>query len=460
LRVYADEYPGYALLEFEKNVINPTLNVYIRSLLQRQYAFLGPNGNWQGYPPYYYLIERVVTNDGPRFRIGPEAVNYLYEFDILEICSQDGWLRETVSWGEPPSENSAKDFGWAQILANIPDSNSTEKLDQRSQFDDGSHAITTAAADSEFELQPTPTQKRKIRTPLLMALATIPLISGVLLASPMRCTMLGISCTDDNHSHVQQKQIKSAEKKQKSPREIQTAELEVKTHTLERSTLLSHLSPKGQKERQKEEPTNTIGRKTHEAAHGDVVKEANQNEKLVKLAALQTEAQEKTQEDEVARLFGAAQACTNANPCLASTCYANLQKRLTSGEQAAKIKTELAKARKACPITQTALLSDGVYSARTLAGCGIDKQFAIRVEVRGDHINWQHDAPLKLKSPAQSVQWTGTIDGAGNIRATAEKAPDITAQGRFDGREREVQMQYPSCKGEAVVLSISGRRIE
>jgi hypothetical protein len=97
LRVFSDEYTDCVLLAFEKVVVNPTLQVSVRSLHLHRGAYLGPHGSFQA-RPHYFTLERIVTEHGARFRAGPDMAAHMRELDRVEVRSDDEWLCEEGAW--------------------------------------------------------------------------------------------------------------------------------------------------------------------------------------------------------------------------------------------------------------------------------------------------------------------------------------------------------------------------
>jgi hypothetical protein len=409
------------LLDFKKDAINPTLNVSIRSLRMHRGAYLGLDGGWQS-QPHYFSVERVVTESGPRFRLGPEAVNHLTEFDSLEICTNDKWICETGDW-DVLAEECISDFHWPPTVqetpapfVNVPRGKPVSYPRQNS-VEQNNSLVSVVSERQESANLGVP------RWPLFTAFSVVLLCSVIFAVPSKRCTVFGVGCVDDAHENTDsaREKMQHALITQKSVRGTQAIQSTQAMQTF------SEFSPAPQN-----------------------ISEGFQEE------------QKEQKADSFSHLLTAARKCSRGNPCLGETCFAELQTQTLSAPQAAEVLEELSKARKACgsSSSQATPLPDGIYSARALAGCGIGSQFAIRVKVRGNQISWQHDAPLSPGGSPLSVQWKGTIDVDGNIHATVGNASGFSAEGRFDGSEREVKMHYPGCKTQNVTLIISGRRIK
>jgi len=107
LRVLEDERLGYAILEFDAALAAPDLSISIRSRL-RQGAYLGPGGQWQRLP-HYFPAQRVDGDASrTRYRVGPDIVNHMMEFDRVEVATEDKSLREETEWENAVPEISAR----------------------------------------------------------------------------------------------------------------------------------------------------------------------------------------------------------------------------------------------------------------------------------------------------------------------------------------------------------------
>jgi hypothetical protein len=269
-----------------------------------------------------------------------------------------------------------------------------------------------------------------VQRPLLAPIAIMLVVTATFMFPAPRCVIFGLNCEEN-----------SVDEQRHAPKPQAPVQITHTTRALPKPAQAAIVSPKTMATSQESE-----FREDHPKTAESEPQELQKSQ----------EAQEALQHS---RLYDDARKCAAANPCLAQVCYAEILKQHT-GAQAVKFQKELMDVRKACSTPVTTPLPDGVYSARALAGCGASQQFAIRVEVRGIRIGWQHDAPLAPKSPVVPVQWNGTIDQEGNILATVGNSEGFIAKGKFDGRVREVEMHYPNCNGQTITLSISGRRIE
>ena len=139
-------------------------------------------------------------------------------------------------------------------------------------------------------------------------------------------------------------------------------------------------------------------------------------------------------------------AAASGNPCTAKSCYDDYLARYgNSGARLGEARNDLSMAAAACHIP----MPDGTYSAGSLHGCGNPNEDGIHITVTSGSVSWQHDFKGKR------YNWNGTVDGAGNIHASA--GPSFTATGRYTDNERDILMKYPQCGSEGIILEIFGR---
>lgn len=150
--------------------------------------------------------------------------------------------------------------------------------------------------------------------------------------------------------------------------------------------------------------------------------------------------------DEEQMLKDARECMIKADPCYARACYAGyLQKYGDGGSFRAIVRTDLGRARQACP-----MYADGLYNAKSTEDCGGKSQFGIHITIKDGTISWQRDFRGK------SDNWAGAIELDGRIHASVGGSKERVADGQFNDESREIQMHYPEC-GSAVPMSILGR---
>lgn len=498
MQVFEDEFRDCALLAFEKVVVNPTLEVSVRSLLLHRGAYLGPYGHFQA-RPHYFTLERVVTEHGARFRAGPDMAVHMRSFDRVEVCSNDEWLREEGVWGEAGTPGAAvglarinettralAEAGWGGAPATSQMVNRNEDFDRMfagavvhpKPMREHDHAKPKGGAaygayqepprthepDEAIVLQPQTrrTASRGGGVWLSSGFALFALAALGFLATPdIRCTLLG-ACEipplndDQRLEHAGAAVARNCAMAKSQATEFCAVEECIAPYRRQfpnggALTTLNHIAAAAS------DNCNASRRRQQEAREA----EAPQQQDAVVLASLaQSEqpslplAPESAGTKEAEQLLSAARQCATANPCVAPACYDEVSKQFASGARASELQAEIASAVQHCAASPNTVLPDGVYSGRAMAGCGAPQQFGIPVKVRGGSIAWQHDATLTTGNAPVAVEWNGTIDSDGNIRASARNAAEFQASGRYHDGAREVAMHYQGC---VAMLSISGR---
>jgi hypothetical protein len=181
-------------------------------------------------------------------------------------------------------------------------------------------------------------------------------------------------------------------------------------------------------------------------------------------------AQKKEIDERAARLskaaeeaaFKSAQQCAKgATDCVVKNCYAGyLTKYGKSGARRDEANAAVAAAEEAChkpadkPADPAVAISDGLYNANTHRACGAAAQYGIHIAVKSGSVSWEHE----LRGTRYT--WTGTMDQRGNIRASVGNSGSYVATGRYSDSQdapQEVQMNYPQCGSEPIVLTIIGK---
>jgi hypothetical protein len=402
-------------------------------------AYLGPHGRYQAHP-HYFALERIVTNQGALFRAGPELAAHMQQFNRVEICSDDEWLREEGVWGELEGLSARGAAAGAMRRAPEPD-----------------RGFDYAAANSSR--LPRGTSDAAVRGMAIGFVILVVAAIGYILAPDIRCTLSG-SCGSaalDDERRLERAgsavaQRCAAGKSQAgdfcsveeciAPYRAQFPDGPA-TEGLNR--IAWEASDECNKTRQHQQRAEARG------VHAGVALAAQTPPETVAAVPSVTET---AGELDAAALFSAARQCADANPCLAPACFAEIRKRFAADERASEVRNELSRASRRCAANPTASLPDGVYNGRAMPGCGAPQQFGVRIKVQTGSIAWQHEVPLSQNGAPVAVQWNGTIDGNGNIRATARSSAEFQASGRYHGEEREIAMHYTGC---VAMLSILGR---
>lgn len=156
----------------------------------------------------------------------------------------------------------------------------------------------------------------------------------------------------------------------------------------------------------------------------------------------------------------AGKAVGDSRPCAVEACFTQYFREFGTNTTRGKIAAgEIANARTLCvaappppsPPSGT-VIADGTYNARAAdaPGCGVRRQHGILVVVRASMLTWEHQFRGVI------YKWSGSVDGAGVIRASVTGSTDFAANGRYSPEAREIIMRYPQCGQETITLSIIG----
>lgn len=505
--MFEDEFVDCALLGFDKDVVNPALLISVRSLLVHKGAFLAPDGAVQ-HQPFFFSVERIITEHGARFRAGPELATHMNAFDRVEVRSDDDWLVEQGVWGEPAGPSAGASDGYVMDVARMrsagrgatsttsPKADRSEDFDRvlaealvypapaqrREQYQEQAPAAHRGhtyeerplAGDSAYVAHPTaPTGGTGgaavwlISGFVVLAIATV----GYVAAPDIRCIALG-ACGNAKLTDDERLERAGATVAQNC---AATRRLASDFCNIEANCLAPYRSqfPAGSALSKLDTIAASAASDCAASKKGVQRADAPKRHAGVVLASDQRSAGQRLETGstvsppftaatatatgadakEAERLIAAARQCVAANPCLAPTCYAEAVKRFPAGARADEIQSDLVNAYQTCSAQPNTELNDGVYNGRTATGCGAP-QFGIPVTVQGGTVTWQHDLALKTGDAPLSVHWEGTIDHGGNIRAAARNAADYRASGKYQGEEREITMQYAGC---TTTLTIAGR---
>ncbi|HEX4411070.1 MAG TPA: hypothetical protein VH206_20055 [Xanthobacteraceae bacterium] len=104
LRVLDAERLGYAILEFDAALSEPSLTISIHSAAQQ--AYLGPDGQWQR-TPHFFTARRIGGDDAntSHFQVGPDIVNSMMQDDQIEVATADKKIFAETIW-----ENAAPEI--------------------------------------------------------------------------------------------------------------------------------------------------------------------------------------------------------------------------------------------------------------------------------------------------------------------------------------------------------------
>lgn len=100
LRVNDDNRPGYALLDFGRDISAGDVQISLRSKLFNAGEYLGAGGKWSK-APYLFTAVRLPDAGAGVYRIGPEIVNQQdLAHDTIEVSVSGKDVAEEVAWPE------------------------------------------------------------------------------------------------------------------------------------------------------------------------------------------------------------------------------------------------------------------------------------------------------------------------------------------------------------------------
>lgn len=204
VRVLDGERPGYAILVFDEPIAGSTLRLAIRSLQVHQGAYVGPSGSF-GKLPYYFDTQRVTTDDGVEgFRVGPEIVNHLLEYDQIEARSEDGALCAQGVWENATPSMRTQGAAHIGIPTTTLSAAAPERPPVTPPASDEPAASpqpprpTSGGESQRKSVAPAPTPSRRL--PLLIGLAALGLLALVAALVPaVRCGLFKIDCVEVPH---------------------------------------------------------------------------------------------------------------------------------------------------------------------------------------------------------------------------------------------------------------------
>ena len=100
LRISDDNRPGYAILDFERDIGADDLLISLQSKLFNTGEYLGPGGKWSKAPHFFKAVR--LSSAGPGiYRIGPEIVNQQdLAHDTIEVSVSGRGFVEEMMWPE------------------------------------------------------------------------------------------------------------------------------------------------------------------------------------------------------------------------------------------------------------------------------------------------------------------------------------------------------------------------
>jgi hypothetical protein len=510
LRVLDDERPGYALLEFDGALNQRTLLLSVRSV--HRGTFLGPLGEWQKVP-HYFAAEPVGDSATPtQFRVGPDIVNHISEYDRIEVATADGGVCAETLWENaiPQMTGSVATHSVyrPQVIEETAIPAETvqpppapepvqEEPTRQIQEPPATPAFTPAERKAE-ELQ----GDRKAAVPpswkkgaVLVGVLALLGMAATLALPQMRCRLLGISCAEPStrNRDLADAALKKAKAcalplSDANPCEVSSCfsdylamvpatdvELEAKqilgsaagvcplrrddeAAKMARACAASKTAgiPACDVRSQCTTPYSTAfpsGASRAEldalAARSDRICEDAKRQQDVRDAQQRAAAaRDRASQDARQSLQAAQQCAASASACVAVRCYDNYIAKF--GSSAGQGSDAQAEIARLKGLCPTSQIADGSYFARSNRSCGARLQ-SVTVEIRQGRISWAHDFQ------GTSYQWTGIIDPSGNIRASVANNSAYSAIGQYSEDQRHLEMRYPQCGSESISMEIQQR---
>ena len=499
LRVLDDERLGYAVLEFDKALDEPSLSISIRSATQHG-AYLGPDGQWQ-HIPHYFPAQRIDGDaERTRYRVGPEIVNYMMEFDQVEVATADDSLHEKAKWENAVPEMSARSThtiyrgpGRQRPVAARPPAAPPPGPPPASPPAPVEEAPPEPA---QAEVPPAPPRPSRSIVPLLVGALALLLVLGAA-AFFMRCQLFGVCPPQDDLA----RSLACAEQKLgAAPCDVQgcfaTAELRARPEAKDiiakadtacrddqeakkaracadtrhaakqdcdvQSACVAPYAaafPNGRARVELEKRARDAGALCAAARARDCIarptggQNCDVQARCVQpylrdypngeaRADLESRAAEATRACEEERALNNALSCAAiTDPCKAQDiCIQPYLSKYPNSRYLAQVQAEAQRALDRCKPPQAgAAMRDGDYKMIIHAQCGESAQFGQKFHVAGAAVSWQHDFR------GATYTWTGTIDADGNIQATAPLS-GARASGRYlEAGEKYVDLTYPQC---------------
>jgi len=450
VRVLDDDRAGYAILLFDTPVDSASIRLAIRSLHVHDGAYVGPGGSWAK-AAHYFAALRVETEDGRLgYRVGPEVVNHLLEFDRIEARSEDGALCEEGVW-----ENAVPSMLFGRDHPTVVGPGPTEvappqppapplppppvpPLPPQPPASTPPPPPIEDRVTGDDEARDPVEGPRPVRRKIPLWIPAVGVGAVVLAAAAaialvpaLRCGVLRLGCPVVEPLVVETpEQARAREARGCADRKQAAGE-----HCLVEQVCLAPYRmqfPNG-------------------SAIADFDKIALRARERCPPPPDDTD--RRVLEE---RALAEARKCAKANPCATQACYDEYLRALGGGAEGA-VRNEMELALRGCrppplpePVEQSPL-PDGIYIARARAGgCGAKTQ-SVPVTVRSGRISWRHDGPQVRNMP-----WSGRIEADGTITASFGNSPDFVAKGRYSGEEREVTMRFPDCR-EPVTMTIFNR---
>ena len=114
LRILDGGRPGQAILEFDKAIEAPELDISVRSMTSRPGLYLTLDGLWEKTPSYFKATRLSGDRRTSRYLVGRDVVNHMVDQDTVQVAiSQTGDTLDTI-W-----ENATPELGGAARTGRI-----------------------------------------------------------------------------------------------------------------------------------------------------------------------------------------------------------------------------------------------------------------------------------------------------------------------------------------------------
>ena len=107
LHISGDDRPGFAILDFKRDIGPEDLTITLKSKLLHFGEYLGSEGTWSETPCIFRAMRLPGKGQGV-YRIGPEIVNRGgLALDFIEVCVPGAEIVEDVTWPVLPADPNA-----------------------------------------------------------------------------------------------------------------------------------------------------------------------------------------------------------------------------------------------------------------------------------------------------------------------------------------------------------------
>ena len=98
LHIAGDDRPGFAILDFKRDIGSEDLTITLKSKLLHFGEYLSSEGGWAATPGFFKATRLPGKGQGV-YQIGPEIVNRgALALDFIEVCVPEAGIVEDVTW--------------------------------------------------------------------------------------------------------------------------------------------------------------------------------------------------------------------------------------------------------------------------------------------------------------------------------------------------------------------------